>query len=202
MKPARPRASTYTTRALNHNIKLRPVVTGAAHAEVEPHTNTATKLRAAPRHWESRLQVSIVRYFAAAVPGAVIGHQLNEAALQLGVLSNLPQTAQAVLFSIPNGDSRDARVQERLKDEGLCPGFPDFAVALHGPRLLIFETKIAADRIRGTRATNPGPRQDLVINILKALGFGVHVVRSVEEFAGVLAANGVKVRHSPFPGLA
>lgn len=97
----------------------------------------------------------------------------------------------AVLLSIPNGDQRDAWVQDRLLEEGLLPGAPDLIIALPAARLLWVEVKTDKNEIWGIERTYLSPVQKNVHGLLRALGHEPVVCRSVEELADLLEQHGV-----------
>jgi hypothetical protein len=130
--------------------------------------------RKPPRHWESELQVMLNRWFALAV-----------------------RPEHAKLFSIPNGDERDAHVQDRLKDEGLCPGATDLVLLLPRGKVCWVEVKTAADPAWGVRRTELSSVQKTFHGWLAHFGHDRAVVRSPEEFCDLLDRYGVPYAHRP-----
>lgn len=99
---------------------------------------------------------------------------------------------QAIFVAIPNGDARDAIVQERLKEEGLYPGALDGILVLPKGRVVWVEFKTEKDPIRGTQRTYPNKNQRDFMAILAALGHVADVIRTREGWHALLKREGVK----------
>jgi hypothetical protein len=80
------------------------------------------------------------------------------------------------LFSVPNGGTRHILEAKTLKKEGLVSGVSDLILAVpnrenHG---LFIEMKTQ----KGTLTNN----QKIFLSLMESLGYGVAVVRSLDEF--------------------
>ncbi len=131
-------------------------------------------VRAPPRHWESSLQMGMVRYFLIAV-----------------------DPLDAKLISIPNGDVRDPVVQERLKLEGLCPGATDLLLVLPAARVCWVEVKIPAMPLYGVRRTDLSSDQKAFHAALDHFDQARAVIRSLDEWADLLERHQVRLKHRP-----
>lgn len=78
-----------------------------------------------------------------------------------------------MIFSIPNGGSRNVAEAIKLKETGLRAGVSDLIV-LHGNKTIFVEVKIPT----GVQS----PAQKKFEEKVKKLGFQYIIVRSVEEF--------------------
>lgn len=81
-----------------------------------------------------------------------------------------------LIMSIPNGGSRHPREMVWLKAEGLLPGAPDLFIPAWG---LWLEFKSASGRLSSNQVS--------VGEQLRACGYRVEVVRSVDQAIGVCA---------------
>lgn len=163
-----PLRRTYRRKTNLLNIQLSP----DGKARVVP--GPAKPPRKPPRHWESELQCGLVRWF---------------------LLNVRPEAAK--LISIPNGDLRDPRVVERLKEEGQCAGATDMLLILPAARVVWVELKLEADRLWGVRRTDLSDDQQVFHRWLEHFGHDKAVVRSPEEFCDLLDRFGVAYRARP-----
>lgn len=113
-----------------------------------------TKVRTRPRHIESEIQKECVRLFRIFYP-------------------------RYLIFSVPNGGSRNAREAAMLSAEGVMPGVSDLVVIAEG-RVLFVEMK--APKGRQSRY------QKVFQDAIERLGFKYEICRSVSEFLGTIKA--------------
>lgn len=93
------------------------------------------------------------------------------------------QYPNSIIFHIPNGERRDAVTGARLKRAGVVAGIPDLCIPINNGKYgaLYIELK------DGTSG-KVSPRQKEVIDALRNGGQCVSVVRSFDEFIGVVRA--------------
>lgn len=156
-----------------------------------PRTTSAPG-RARRSRAEEILQASLIEYFRIAVaqaPGAPL------------------------LIAIPNGEARDAvtaaklsgisaKQRAQLTDEealapyglGVVPGAYDLLLILPAAKVVFLEVKRPEDKARGQTAGELSRMQILFGGRLGELGHNHRVIQSVDEFAELLQAHGVKLR--------
>lgn len=125
----------------------------------------ARKRRADPEH---KIQAAIVRFHRYAV-----------------------DSADAILFSVPNGGKRGKVTAAKMHAEGALPGASD----------LILVTKDAVDFLEVKIPSGPGIRAgtqskeqlQFEQNVLR-LGHPYTVIRSIDDYKDILAKRGVPVR--------
>ena len=105
------------------------------------------------KHEESKIQVSIVRYFR--------------------------QHFEGRIASIPNGGWRDPLEAIRLKEEGVEAGHPDLVIYGLGGRIFLIEVKEPS--LRNRKNGGLSDSQMKFIPDLRRLGFIVCVVYSLED---------------------
>jgi hypothetical protein len=85
---------------------------------------------------------------------------------------------RAIIFSIPNGGTRNIREAVALKKTGLLAGASDLIVITPKGKLMFVELKI-----------NKGKQSDAQIDFqqrVENLGFEYHIVKSLEEFKKII----------------
>ena len=105
------------------------------------------------KHQESSLQTQCVKWFRYQYPHLVI-------------------------YSVPNGGSRNVREAQRLKSEGVLAGVADLTILLPQGKSLYIEMKV-----KGNRQT---PNQKEFQQKAEALGHKYYVCYSFEEFEKVV----------------
>lgn len=105
------------------------------------------------KHQESTLQTQCVKWFRYQYPHLVI-------------------------YSVPNGGSRNVREAQRLKSEGVLAGVADLTILLPQGKSLYIEMKV-----KGNRQT---PNQKEFQQKAEALGHKYYVCYSFEEFEKVV----------------
>lgn len=94
-------------------------------------------------------------------------------------------------FHVPNGEKRDPRTAAKLQAMGVRPGVSDFVVIVAG-RVHFIELKTT----KGALSAD----QRVFLADAETAGCCTHVVRSLDELAGVLNAIGaLRVRLTPSP---
>ena len=84
---------------------------------------------------------------------------------------------KGLIFSVPNGGSRNKAEAGKLKSTGVRAGIPDLVVVL--PENIFFiEMKFG----KGTQ----GPNQKIIEKILKRLGFNYYIARTFDEFENIV----------------
>lgn len=85
-----------------------------------------------------------------------------------------------VIFAIPNGGNRDAITGARLKAEGVLAGVPDLFImkASCGCHGLFIELKVEGGRVQVSQLK--------FAEAASRAGYGVNVIRSFDEFVGVV----------------
>lgn len=153
---------------------------------------TFSGARASRSRTEEILQASLIDYFRAAVsqgPGAPL------------------------LIAIPNGEARDAVTAAKLSgisakqrallpdDQalapyglGVVPGAYDLLLILPAAKVVFLEVKRPEDKARGQSAGELSRMQILFGGRLGELGHHHRVIQSIDEFAELLQAHGVKLR--------
>lgn len=112
---------------------------------------------------EGPVHRAVLNYLRLVMPGALIHHSPNE-----NSLSNRDRTGAAISSA-------------RARSLGTVKGFPDILVLPDTSRIpMFFEVKSGSGKL--TEA------QELVVQQLRALGYFVGVVRSVDEVAALLKA--------------
>lgn len=104
------------------------------------------------KHLESKLQIACVKWFRYCYPNYII-------------------------FSIPNGGSRNIREAKILKAEGVLAGVPDLQIISKG-RTFFIEMKTE----KGRQNTNQKAFQEKV----NKLGFDYFLCRSFQEFQNIV----------------
>jgi hypothetical protein len=84
------------------------------------------------------------------------------------------QNPRGVIFSVPNGGNRNKIEAMKFKATGLLAGVSDLIVILPNGILLFIEIK--------TDFGNQQPNQIDFQNLVTALGFHYHIIRSLEQF--------------------
>ena len=105
------------------------------------------------KHQESSLQTQCVKWFRYQYPHLVI-------------------------YSVPNGGSRNVREAQRLKSEGVLAGVADLTILLPQGKSLYIEMKV-----KGNRQT---PNQKEFQQKAEALGHKYYVCYSFEDFEKVV----------------
>jgi len=118
---------------------------------------------------ERTIQRAVVAYLRQVLPGAVVHHSVNEQAL-----SGRDRKAAAIAM-------RNAKL------DGMLPGWPDIEV-LTDSRTLFFEVKREGGRLTDT--------QRKLHEEIRALGYSVAVVRSIEDVREALAEWAVPTRET------
>jgi len=118
---------------------------------------------------ERAIQRAVVAYLRQVLPGAVVHHSVNEQAL-----SGRDRKAAAIAM-------RNAKL------DGMLPGWPDIEV-LTDARTLFFEIKREGGRLTDT--------QRKLHEEIRALGYSVAVVRSIEDVREALAEWAVPTRET------
>lgn len=85
---------------------------------------------------------------------------------------------RAMIFSIPNGGTRNVREAVALKRTGLLAGASDLIVITPKGKLMFVELKID----KGKQSENQIEFEQRV----KKLGFEYHIVRSLQEFKKII----------------
>ena len=91
------------------------------------------------------------------------------------------QVPRGLIFSIPNGGSRDVREAVKLKATGLTKGASDLIVIAPNGKLMFIELK-----------TDKGVQSEYQKEFEKrvtALGYEYHLIRSLEEFKILFAES-------------
>ena len=118
---------------------------------------------------ERGIQRAVVAYLRQVLPGAIVHHSVNEQALS-------------------GADRRAAAIAMRnAKLDGMLPGWPDIEV-LTETRTLFFEVKREGGRLT--------PSQSRIHEEIRALGYSVAVVRSIEDVREALAEWAVPTRET------
>lgn len=97
-------------------------------------------------------------------------------------------------FHVPNGEKRDPRTAAKLQAMGVRPGVSDLVVIVAG-RAHFIELKTEKGKL--------SPDQKVFLADAETAGCKTHVVRSMNELAGVLNAIGalrVRLTFPPFRG--
>lgn len=81
-------------------------------------------------------------------------------------------------FSIPNEGKRGVVNASRMLAQGLLAGMPDLAWLTDGT-IVFFELK--------AKGGTTSPKQKLIHKNLKALGYDVHVVKTLDEFKKIVS---------------
>ena len=92
--------------------------------------------------------------------------------------NTIPQV-RGLLFSVPNGGTRNVIEAQKLKATGLTPGIPDIICLLNGP--IGFEFKTDTGKL--------SPAQVRIHEIWSRAGIPVHVVRSSDEAMKILKSH-------------
>lgn len=105
--------------------------------------------------------------------------------------------ADARLMMVPNGAWHTANddTRRRLQAMGLIPGAPDLVLLVRGGRLVWIEVKLY--RTIDHEFTDLDDTQRDFHAELRALGFVVEVVRSLDELWAIVERE--RVPHRPFP---
>ncbi len=85
-----------------------------------------------------------------------------------------------VIFSVPNGGSRNVIEAKKMKSTGLLPGVSDLIILQPG-RTLFIELK--------TLTGIQSPVQKDFQSRIELLGFEYHLIRSLEEFKSITNPN-------------
>lgn len=122
---------------------------------------------------------------------------------------------QAILFAVPNGESRDAvtagilagrkprsdsahQVTDadllRPRGQGVLEGATDLILLTAGPRTDLIEVKVEASELTGVKRTYLKPAQKRFREAAVGLGHHHHVIRSPEEYEAILRALRVRLR--------
>lgn len=88
---------------------------------------------------------------------------------------------RGLIFSIPNGGSRNIREAMTLKATGILSGVSDLIVILPNGKLLFVEVKI-------DKGIQSEAQKDFE-NRVNALGYEYHLVRSLDEFKDLITTN-------------
>lgn len=92
--------------------------------------------------------------------------------------NTIPQV-RGLLFSVPNGGTRNVIEAQKMKATGLTPGIPDIICLLNGPIGFEFKTdtgKLSSAQVR-------------IHEIWYRAGIPVHVVRSSDEAMKILKSH-------------
>lgn len=81
---------------------------------------------------------------------------------------------RGLIFSVPNGGTRNIREAMTMKATGLLSGVSDLIVVLPNGKLLFVELKLQKGRQSETQ-------KDFEIRVCN-LGFEYHIIRSLEQF--------------------
>ena len=84
------------------------------------------------------------------------------------------QYPTALICAIPNGGYRSPIEAKIMKSEGVTAGMPDLLICLPYEKTLFVELK--------TEKGNLTECQEVMHERLRKLGYGVHVVRSIDDF--------------------
>ena len=88
---------------------------------------------------------------------------------------------RALIFSIPNGGTRNVREAMTLKATGLLPGASDLIVILPSGKLLFIELKM----FKGIQSNE---QKDFECRV-SSLGYEYHLIRSLEQFKQLTHTN-------------
>ena len=94
-------------------------------------------------------------------------------------LTNSPN--RGIIFSIPNGGTRNVREAMTLKATGLLKGASDLVVIFPNGKLCFVELKI----IKGVQSSEQKDFEQRIINA----GYEYHLVRSLDEFKDLTTLN-------------
>jgi len=88
-----------------------------------------------------------------------------------------------LLFSVPNGGTRNKKEVQRLKDEGIVAGVSDLVLAIPNKENngVFIEMK--------TKKGVLSPEQKEFLSMVKYMGYRVEVVRSFESFVDVIESQ-------------
>jgi hypothetical protein len=87
------------------------------------------------------------------------------------------QEQRHVIFSVPNGGTRNIIEAKKMKATGLLPGVSDLII-LQPNKILFIELKIE----KGIQSTAQKDFQSRI----EALGYEYHIIRSLEQFKQIL----------------
>lgn len=91
------------------------------------------------------------------------------------------QPVYGTFFSVPNEGKRTPVNASKMIAEGLVAGIPDL-ILLTDPRgVVFFELKTKTGIIK--------PKQKLIHDNLRAIGYEVHIIRTLEEFKNIVSCK-------------
>lgn len=102
---------------------------------------------------------------------------MSEDQIQQQIVIYFRNYIKGMIFSVPNGGSRNVAEAKKLKNTGLLPGVADLIILLPNAQTIFIEVK-----------TDKGQESDVQINFEKnvsQMGFKYYVVKNLEDFKNI-----------------
>lgn len=102
---------------------------------------------------------------------------MSEDQIQQQLVIYFRNNIKGIIFSVPNGGSRNVAEAKKLKNTGLLPGVSDLIILLPNEQTIFIEVK-----------TDKGKQSEVQINFEKKvfeMGYKYFVVKNIEEFKNI-----------------